>query len=361
MRGVPVAEGDALEEEAAPAPVTPTADQFSAKPTSVAGRSPISISSRRTRIGLMVVVGLVVVYLVYSMLPGGEPTGTALALELQPKAAVDYRVDFSFEGTSAVNGGRPRPFSVSVGGIARMDVASVEGNVATLDVTISAPEITVDPPPRRPIPVPAQLKGQLKVGPNGVMTEGGLGLARVLGAMYPLPLGWDAPFPILPDSAVEEGSSWEGSTTTDGNVTTSASSTFLALASGNPDHAVVKTETTTTYNVTSTLGELLAGSNLDPSQFPYDETDPAVTIEGTSALKGNYWVSIGTKKLDHSTLEGTVNVTRTFTGLPESMGGTQAMVTTGDVYVRLAIAKPRPEIPADADADAKSPTVETGI
>jgi len=34
------------------------------------------------------------------------------------------------------------------------------------------------------------------------------------------------------------------------------------------------------------------------------------------------------------------------------------MVTTGDVYVRLAIAKPRPEVPADADA--KSPTVETG-
>lgn len=358
MRGVPLEQGEAPPEEVAPAPALPAAEPFSAKPTSVAGRSPVSISSRRTRIGLVVIVGLVVAYLVYSILPGGDSAGTSLALEMRPGAAVDYRIDFSFEGTAGVNGSTPRPFSVKVGGIARMDVASVEGGVATLDVTISAPEITVDPPPRRPIPVPAQLQGQLKVGPNGVITEGGLGLARVLAGMYPLPLGWDAPFPLLPDASVEEGGTWEESSSTGGEVTTTASSTYLAQAEDNPDLAVVSTETTTTYSLTSTLGELVAGSNLVPAQFPYNGADPAVTIEGTSTLKGNYWVSIGQKKLDHSTLTGTVDVTRTFTGLPESMGGTQTMVTSGDMYVRLAIARTRPKPPADADA--KSPTVQTG-
>ena len=106
MVGIPAAE----EERS-----TSVASEFSARPATMHGRSPVNLSSRTTRIGIAVVALLVGAFLVMRLLPkGDDDTGTHLALVFAQGDTQSYRVAYTSTSDIAGEGMPTDPVTTSL-------------------------------------------------------------------------------------------------------------------------------------------------------------------------------------------------------------------------------------------------------
>ena len=324
----------------------PGTASWTAKPTSVKARSPINLHGKGVkRVGIAAAV-VVVALLVMNMLPK-DSSGAALALHMTPGDVMRYKVHLAVDGEISTNGGNGKAYSADATGVMTITVTDVDAQgVATAEVVVAAPGLSVTPPPRRIVNYPNEVSGEVKLAPNGTVISGSPNFAALLAATQPLPAGWDSVFPSLPeDPAAKEGTTWNTSSDVpflDQTVAASDSAQLLSLGTDTDNVAVIKTDRELPFDITTTVSALIDGTGITSADLGLPEgSDPAVSITGSMNLSATYWMNAMDGSLDHSFAEGEVSVTRTISGLPKSEyeGGQEVLAVSGTAKLWVDPAK----------------------
>jgi len=248
--------------------------------------------------------------------------GETLSYEFKTGQSFAYSLRMTMDGTISVpDAGMSRPLKMEIGGVASMEVKSVDAKgVATVDVALTG--IFVRSDPAIPTTIPTEMRDTMQVAPNGRVLSGGLGLSQ-LGSAGQVPPGWDsqlwpwtADYPVNPGDAWSEGADVPFIGDTALHITTDTK--MLAYIQENGKRvAVVESTEHIPLDVTISMSELAKemGEKSDSFELPAG-ADPKFTYSGEMTMVTTSRIDSGTHIVLGGTSEGTMDVTMTMKGIP---------------------------------------------
>lgn len=312
---------DVVEEEVHPS----VASEFASHSAGFGGRSPVNLSSRTTRLGLAAVVIALVAFLVIQLVPSKEASGTVIERKPAKGDTFAYHFSFDMKGTVEVLG-KSQTAVIDLDADATMKVVKVDGSGnATVATTLDNIRLAVSPKPVIPVPVPQSVKSTYTVAPDGSLVSGELGLSSIGTTGQAQVPGWDGQaFPVFPVRGLVPGDTWKEEITVPfvgQDLTTSSEYRMLDIKEDPRGRlAVVSATSSTPFDITATVDELLADSGQDAADLGIPEgVEPTFSYDGTMTTIGTYWMNVVTGQLDSLYLTGKIDMNMTIELGPETL------------------------------------------
>ena len=297
-------EGDVGTAPKPPSPATPQAPFVTEWHAAARGAGGMKTSLLQSRVVREIAVGLVLILIALvgaRVLVPKEEKGKPLALSFAQGQATRYRVFLRESEERVWPNGEKEALEMTAAATLDLRVVSVSADGATVDVTLSNIALHTGTPLQNRVPDTART--QMRVGRDGKLLEGGLGLSGVfITKMAP---GWDLLVPMLPEGPVHPGSEWtsreEMRFAPDSSVSVSASTNLLSYLPEGPGEIAVITgkmqvpvqTTVPLAAVADSLGASVEDYGYPPSSDPKYAYDGQTTLNMTARLNATTGQVIG--------------------------------------------------------------------
>lgn len=290
----------------------------------------------RLVVALVGALALVVVAVDLATLGGGGSPAAArpLAFSFTPGDRQTYELHLTMDGTLSAGDLGEMPFDAEATEVASWEVTGVDADgVATVEVTVSEVSGSLNGAemPSDPSEFPSL---EMRIAPDGRVLEWSgpsfFGADPSSGASFPgMGPGMGQMTPLLADHPVAPGDRWTTSFSQanpfgEGGISYEGTGTFVREEElDGVRAAVIRTETTATFDLTVALDELLAamGEDLVGSHGAEQLRGVEVAYQGRGSYTGTGWVDLDASLPLKAIVSGNVDTTMTVVAGVDALSG----------------------------------------
>ena len=352
-------EGDVGTAPKPPSPVTSQAPFVTEWHAAARGAGGMKTSLLQSRVVREIAVGLVLILIALvgvRVLVPREEEGKPLALSYTQGQTTRYRVFLKRSEERVWPNGRMETMDMTAAATLDLKVASVNTDGATVEVSLSNIALHTGTPLQNRVPDFART--QMRVGRDGKIAEGGLGLSGVF--VTKMAPGWDLLVPMLAEGPVHPGSEWtsreEMSFAPESSVSVSASTNLLSYLSGGPEEiAVITSNMNVPVQTTVPLAAVAESLGASVEDYGYPAgSDPKYVYDGQTTLNMTARLNATTGQVIGSYTSGESNYTVSVEDAPPRMKNVPNGVKVTSSF-SMSLKEQTPEVPSGGDGQSPQP------